>query len=165
MTGLSSVQMRALLIAAGVAVLVAVLGALATDIGPWYRQLRQPPWRPPDWLFGPAWTVIYACAALAAFWAWVDAPTVKQRDGAVALFALNALLNVLWSLLFFRLRRPDWALWEVAALWLSIALLIAFCGQWSIRATLLLLPYLLWVAFAATLNYSIVRLNAPFPGR
>jgi tryptophan-rich sensory protein len=80
----------------------------------------------------------------------------------IGAFALNGLLNVLWSLLFFRLRRPDWALFEVGLLWLSIVLLIALAGRHARRAGWLLLPYLVWVSFAAALNIAIVRLNGPF---
>ena len=80
----------------------------------------------------------------------------------VGLFALNGLLNVLWSLLFFRLQRPDFAIIEVAFLWLSVALLIVVLWLYARRASLLLVPYLLWVSFAAFLNLTVVRLNEPF---
>ncbi|RZJ23596.1 MAG: tryptophan-rich sensory protein, partial [Haliea sp.] len=75
---------------------------------------------------------------------------------------LNGFLNVLWSLLYFRLRRPDWALAEVVLLWLSILLLMAVQWRYSRRASLLLLPYLAWVAFAGLLNWATVRMNGPF---
>ena len=76
--------------------------------------------------------------------------------------AMNGLLNIGWSVLFFRFRRPDWALAEVAALWLSIAVLALVTGRVSAGAGLLNLPYLAWVSVAACLNLRIVRLNAPF---
>jgi tryptophan-rich sensory protein len=75
---------------------------------------------------------------------------------------LNAFLNVSWSLLFFRLRRPDWALAEVGMLWLSILVLLVFLGRVSRTSGWLLVPYLAWVAFAAALNLAVVRLNGPF---
>jgi benzodiazapine receptor len=78
------------------------------------------------------------------------------------LFAINAVLYVLWSFLFFRLRRPDWALAEVVALWLSIVALVVTFADVSAVASWLLVPYLLWVAFAAWLNLAVVRLNRPF---
>lgn len=140
---------------------VAGLGALSTDIGPWYRNLRQPAWKPPDALFGPAWTVIYALAAAAGVRAWNAAPRQSDREWLIALFALNGSLNLLWSLLFFRLQRPDWALVEVGFLWASIVLLMAVLGRYSPPARLLLAPYLAWVSFAATLNYAVVQLNGP----
>jgi tryptophan-rich sensory protein len=148
--------------AAAAALLVAVLGGLATDIGPWYRSLQQPSWKPPDAWFGPAWTLIYACTALAAVVAWRAAPDRVAREWILVVCALNAFLNVLWSLLFFRLQRPDWALWEVGVLWLSIVAMMVVLGRHSRRAWLLLLPYLLWVAYAAAINAAVVRLNAPF---
>jgi translocator protein len=95
---------------------VAVLGALMTELGDWYYGLRQPPWKPPDWLFGPAWTLIFALAAAAGVTAWRAIQPKPLREWLLVLFALNGFLNVLWSLLFFRLQRPDWAQYEVAFL-------------------------------------------------
>jgi tryptophan-rich sensory protein len=141
---------------------VAMLGGLVTELGPWYYGRRQPAWKPPDWLFGPAWTFIFACAALAGILAWEGAPDRAGRRRVIWLFALNAALNVLWSVLFFRLQRPDWALVEVALLWLSIVVLIWVPASYSRAASWLLVPYLAWVTFAALLNFAVVRLNAPF---
>lgn len=151
-------------VAAAAAVAVAVLGAISTDLGDWYYQLRQPAWKPPDWAFGPAWTVIFSLTAVAGVWAWRDAPDRAAREWLLALFALNGFLNVLWSLLYFRLRRPDWALVEVVFLWLSVALLIGVLGRYSRRAAWMLVPYLVWVAYAGALNWATVSLNAPFGG-
>ena len=96
---------KPMLVAAGAAVLVAVLGALMTDLGPWYRDLRQPAWKPPDWAFGPVWTVIFALAAAAGVIGWRHAPSRADRERLLLLFSLNGFLNVLWSLLYFRLHR------------------------------------------------------------
>lgn len=153
---------KAVAAAAGAALAVAVLGGLSTDIGPWYRSLAEPDWKPPDAWFGPAWTLIYACAAVAGVKAWHRAPSRPWREWMLGLFALNAFLNVTWSLLFFRLRRPDWALAEVGLLWLSILVLMLFLRRASPAAGWLLVPYLAWVAFAAALNLAVVRLNGPF---
>ena len=149
-------------VAAGSAILVASVGATMTDIGPWYQGLAKPSWQPPDWLFGPAWTLIFALAALSAATAWRDAPDQASREWMVGLFAINGVLNILWSALFFRLRRPDWALVEVAFLWLSVLALILVLRRYSRVAVWLLSPYLAWVTFAAVLNLAVVRLNAPF---
>lgn len=153
---------RPIFAAALTAILVATLGALITDLGPWYVALRKPVWQPPDWLFGPAWTLIFGLAALAAVLAWRHAQKRRERWRMIGLYALNLSLNVLWSVLFFRLHRPDWALAEVGFLWLSIAALMA--GLWALSRTAsgLLLPYLAWVSFAAFLNWTIVQINAPF---
>ena len=115
-------------------------------------------------LFGPAWTTIYACAATAAVIGWRRATTPGRRQRMVGLFAVNALANVLWSVLFFRLQRPDWALAEVGLLWLSIVVLIVFFWRFSRPSAWLLAPYVLWVSFAAVLNLAVVRLNSPFGG-
>ena len=154
-----------ILTAAVAATAVAMAGALLTELGPWYRNLVKPSWQPPDWLFGPAWTLIFALTATSAVLAWVYAPDAAARRRCVWLFALNGALNVLWSLMFFRLHRPDWALVEVAFLWLSIVALIVAVRRISVAAAWLLAPYLAWVTFAATLNAAIVRLNGPFGGR
>jgi translocator protein len=141
---------------------VAGAGAALTDVGPWYYALRKPTWQPPDWLFGPAWTVILGLAALSGVLAWENARDADSRAEVIGLFAVNGVLHVAWSLLFFRLRRPDWALIEVVPPWLSILVLILALAPLSRTASWALLPYLLWVAFAAVLNLAIVRLNAPF---
>ncbi len=151
-----------MLIAAGAAIFVGTLGGTLTDIGPWYQNLRKPSWQPPDWLFGPAWTIIFALATVSAVYAWRNTKDRAQREWVVGLFALNGFLNVLWSTLFFKLRHPDWALIEVAFLWLSILLPMVVFWRFSRAASLYLLPYLVWVSFAAVLNLAVVRLNAPF---
>jgi len=153
---------KPVLIAAMSAIGIAALGALMTDLGPWYANLRKPSWQPPDWLFGPVWTLIFALCALSGYIAWWEAPNRGGRDGIIGLFALNGFLNVLWSSIFFRVKRPDWALVEVGLLWFSIVLMIVVLMRYSRTASLLLLPYLAWVTFAAVLNWSVVRLNAPF---
>ena len=153
-------HVRAIVTAALAALAVAVTGGLATELGPWYYQLALPSWKPPDWLFGPVWTLIFALAALSGYHSWIASPRRDARIARIlALFAVNALLNIAWSLLFFRAHRPDWALLEVGLLWLSIAALMALSWPRSRRAALLLLPYLAWVSFAAVLNYAVVRLN------
>jgi translocator protein len=155
---------QALLVALLVAATVSGLGSLATDTGPWYGALDKPPWQPPDWVFGPVWTVIYLLIALSAAMAWTLAADRARRVRIVSLFALNAVLNLMWTVLFFALRRPDWALIEIGLLWLSIVALIVVVAPASRTAAWLLAPYLAWVSFAAALNLAIVRLNAPFAG-
>jgi translocator protein len=153
---------KPVLTAAAVAIFIGALGGTLTDTGIWYQSLLKPSWQPPDWLFGPAWTVIFALATVSAVCAWRNADNRGQRESVVGLFALNGFLNVLWSLLFFALRRPDWALIEVAFLWLSILLPIIMFWRFAKSASLYLVPYLLWVSFAAFLNLTVVRLNGPF---
>jgi translocator protein len=149
---------KPLLVGAVVAVIVAVFGAVLTDTGPWYRALKFPAWKPPDWAFGPVWTSIFILCVVAGALAWRDG-TDGQRQLIVVLFAVNAVLNILWSALFFWMRRPELALYEVPLLWLSILALIV--ALWPIHrgASCMLLPYLVWVSTASMLNLSIVRLN------
>jgi tryptophan-rich sensory protein len=141
--------------------LVGGLGGAATDIGPWYFQLQKPSWQPPDWLFGPAWTTIYVLTSIAGVKAWRRANEVQRRYFMGALL-LNLVLNLLWSLIFFTSQRPDIALLEVIPLWLSILLMVLLVRGYSPRSAWLMMPYLCWVAFAAYLNWTIVKLNAPF---
>jgi translocator protein len=140
----------------------AALGGIATDTGRWFRQLDKPSWQPPDWVFGPVWTTIFALGTASAVLAWRAAPGPDAKTLIAFLFALNLGLNILWSALFFKLRRPDWALGEVVLLWLSIVALIV--GLWPISpvAAFLHLPYLAWVSTASFLNLRIVQLNRPF---
>ena len=142
--------------------LVLGCGALLTTVGPWYRELPKPTWTPPEWLFGPAWTVILVLAAWAGVLGWTHAPDAYARGIVILLFVLNIVFHLLWSPLFFNLRRPDWALIEVPFLWLSVLALIVYLSPFSPLAGWLLVPYLLWVAFAAFLNLTIVRMNPPF---
>ena len=153
-----------IVIAAVWGVIVAGAGAFLTELSPWYYALRRPPWQPPDWLFGPAWTVILGLASLSLFLALRHSPDRGGRLLILGLFVLNGVLNVLWSPLFFKLHRPDWALAEVPLLWLSILLPVILLWPVSWIGSLLLLPYLAWVSFAAVLNLTIVRLNRPFSG-
>jgi tryptophan-rich sensory protein len=156
---MNSTAAKPIATAAIAATFVGALGALTTDLGPWYVALRKPSWQPPDWLFGPAWTLIFALAALAGVLYWRSGADRNRRLTVLAGFALNAFLNTLWSLFFFRLKRPDWALGEVGFLWLSILVLIVLLARNSRLAAWSLVPYLLWVTFAAYLNWTIVRMN------
>lgn len=148
--------------AAAWAIVVAGVGGSLTEIGPWYQALKKPFFQPPDWAFGPAWTLIFAFSIAAAATAWRAAPDARSRGWIIALYMVNGVLNVLWSVLFFKLRRPDWALIEVAFLWLSVLAMILVIRRYSARAGTLLVPYLAWVSFAAAINAAAVQLNAPF---
>ena len=106
------------------AVLLGGLGGVLTKIGPWYRNLKKPPWQPPDWLFGPAWTLILGLAAWAAILAWEGAEDDAGRVTVIMLYAVNFICHFLWSPMFFTFRRPDWSLIEVAFLWASV---LALC--------------------------------------
>lgn len=148
-----------ILCAAGAALFLAVAGGLLTPIDGWYQALRKPAWNPPNWAFGPAWTVILTLWAWSAVLAWRAAADDDQRTLVLALFGVNAVLHLLWSPLFFKFRRPDLAAIEVVLLWASIFAMLVLLRPLSVRASWLLVPYFVWVSFAACLNGAIVRLN------
>lgn len=149
-----------IIVAALWATLLAIGGGLLTKIGPWYRELRKPTWQPPDWAFGPAWTLILGMAAVSGVLAWRgsggEGPAVLVYFGVISLF------HLVWSPLFFVFRRPDWALMEIPGLWFALVAAIIGIYPYSAPASGLLIPFCAWVTFAARLNLEIVRLNAPF---
>ena len=154
-----------IIVAAITTVLVLGVGGLMTTIDSWYQNLSKPSWNPPNWVFGPAWTIILGLAAWAGVLAWGNAAMGAEKLRVIGLFGVNIVLHMLWSPLFFNMRRPDWALIEIPFLWVSILALIIGLAPLAPLSTWLLMPYLLWVAFAAFLNFTIVRMNAPFRGR
>jgi|SRR5271165_3570372 len=135
------------------------IGSLLTTpaLSPWYASLRKPCWTPPNWLFGPVWTILFLAMAIAAWLVWRK---VGFTAAPVQLFLLQLLLNVAWSALFFRLRSPGLAFAEIVTLWFAI--LATSIGFWRAvpAASWLLFPYLIWVSYATALNFSIWRLNA-----
>lgn len=146
------------------AILLGGAGGALTKIGPWYRNLKKPDWQPPDWLFGPAWTLILGLAAWAAILAWDGTPDNAGRTTIILLYTVNFVCHFLWSPLFFTLKRPDWSLVEVVFLWGSVLALCIELRPFSVLASWLIVPYLTWVSFAAVLNLYIVRLNGSFGG-
>ncbi len=142
-----------------VALVVELLGGWLTSLGGWYDKLRKPSWQPPGWLFGPAWTLLFILIAISAGLAWTQSPPAA-RPALLVLFGVNAALNVAWSALFFRARRPDLAFVEVIVFWMSIFALILAIWPHAPTAALLLMPYLAWVSFAAFLNWTVARLNS-----
>ena len=155
-------MLKPLLVSGAVAILLGMGGGLLTEVGPWYRGLRKPRLNPPNWLFGPAWTLILALAAWSAAIAWTAAPDAETRVRVIILYGTNALFHFLWSPLFFKMKRPDWALVEVLFLWGSLVAIVTSVASFAPTAALMMVPYLLWVTFAAWLNRAIVQLNRPF---
>jgi tryptophan-rich sensory protein len=137
----------------------AAIGAVASaQAGPFYSELVRPDWAPPASLFGPVWTVLYALMGIAAWLVWRERGFRDARL-ALGLFLVQLALNALWSWLFFGWHLGAWAFADIVVLWvLIVATVIAF---WRIRplAGALLVPYLLWVSFAAFLNHAVWRLN------
>ncbi|MGI9470520.1 MAG: TspO/MBR family protein [Rubripirellula sp.] len=130
----------------------------ATGLESWYSELNKPSWNPPNWLFGPVWSLLYLMMAIAAWCVWRSSRWPEHRM-ALTLFAVQLALNSLWSLLFFGMRQPGWAAMEIVLLWIAIlATLLAFWKHSKV-ASGLLVPYLFWVTFATVLNVTIWRLN------
>ncbi len=138
---------------------IAALGAFASkDAGTFYGALAQPSWAPPAWLFGPVWSLLFVAMAIAAWLVW-RTPPQPARTRALVWFVAQMAANALWSWLFFAWRMGGGAFVEIVLLWLLIAGTLA--AFWCIRrsAGLLLAPYLLWVTFAAVLNWVLWRAN------
>jgi benzodiazapine receptor len=126
--------------------------------GEWYERLAKPWWRPPNWLFPPAWAVLYLTIAVSGWLVWREAGFAGAAL-PLAIYAVQLVLNATWSGVFFGLRRIDLALANLVLLWLSIAATIAAFHPVHAGADWLLVPYLAWVTFAGALNLAILRLN------
>lgn len=125
--------------------------------GPWYIALQKPSWTPPDWLFGPVWTVLYIAIAVAGWSVWRSKAVSVTKP--ILLWLLQVILNGLWTWLFFGLRRPELALIDIIALLITICCFIGTARGPSRVAAWLFIPYALWVGFATALNFAIWRLN------
>ncbi|MDO8585285.1 MAG: TspO/MBR family protein [bacterium] len=158
-----------LIISIVVSELAGVIGALYTTPAiqsGWYAGLIKPAINPPAWVFGPAWTTLYALMGISLFLIWKEHSSILQNVRmfriwkiGVAVFFIQLALNTLWSVIFFRLHLLGGAFIEIIFLWLAILVTIIAFAKISRPAAYLLLPYILWVAFAAYLNYSIWALN------
>jgi len=133
--------------------------ATSTSVDTWYAELAKPAWTPPDWVFGPVWSVLYLMMAVSAWLVW-------RREGLwsaalpLGLFVLQLGLNAAWSVLFFGWRSPGLAMVDLALLWCAIFATALVFWYRSAVAAWLLMPYLAWVSFAGSLNFVIWRLNA-----
>ncbi|MFK7851355.1 MAG: TspO/MBR family protein [Akkermansiaceae bacterium] len=123
--------------------------------GEWYQALDKPDWNPPSWIFGPVWTALYLMMAIAAWLVW-------KRDGwkiPLSLYIIQLILNAAWSPIFFGAHELGWALVEILFLWVAIIATLLSFYRISRPAAWLLVPYLVWVSFAAFLNFTLWRLN------
>jgi benzodiazapine receptor len=139
----------------------AVIGSLFTRqaISDWYVYLNKPSFTPPDWLFGPVWTLLYLLMAVSAFLVWQKGLANPAVKIALALYLLQLILNGLWTPLFFGAELLLAAFCEIVLLWVAIVLTILAFARVSTLAAVLLLPYIGWTSFAAVLNFSIWLLN------
>ncbi|MEN3943104.1 TspO/MBR family protein [Prosthecobacter sp. SYSU 5D2] len=133
------------------------LGAFTLP-GEWYAGLNKPSWNPPSWVFGPAWTLLYTLMAVAAWLVWKQGGWTRQRR-PLTLYFIQLALNAAWTPVFFGAHQMGAALAVIIALWLAI--LLTLINFWRVRLSsgLLLVPYLAWVTFATTLNFTLWRMN------
>jgi len=136
-----------------------LLGSLATapNITGWYASLVKSSFNPPNWIFGPVWTFLFLLMGIALYLVWTNKN--KNKQTAYLFFSLQLVFNIIWSVLFFGLHNPLSAFVEIIFLWILILLNIIYFYKINKTAGWLLLPYILWVSFAAALNFSIWQLN------
>ncbi len=152
-------QIPALIGFIGAAFIAGAIGSWATfpNVRDWFPLLQKPSWNPPGWLFGPVWTTLYVLMGLAIWRAWRAGGPAASR--LVRLYFVQLFFNALWSVLFFGLKQPAWALADILVLWGLLIWLQVGLWRSDRLAGALWVPYVLWVSFATALNAAIVRLN------
>jgi tryptophan-rich sensory protein len=145
----------------GFCFIVAFAGSAVTmpSISAWYSELNKPFFNPPNWIFGPVWTILYILMGIALYLVWNRGLKDKKVGKAVMVFIIQLALNFLWSLFFFGLHLPFIAFLTIIALWIMIFYTIVLFKSRSKTASWLLIPYVVWVSFAMILNLFIVILN------
>ena len=139
--------------------IASAFGAVASiQAKEFYRQLNQPSWAPPSWLFGPVWTLLYTLMAIAVWLVWRNGG-LRQNRAAIVLFLLQLAFNAVWSWLFFAWRLGGLAFADILVLWILVATTVILFWRTSRTGASLLVPYLAWVTFAAVLNVSVWQLN------
>lgn len=141
-----------------------LVGGIATffttsGVNGWYAMANKPSFNPPNWLFAPVWTALYIMMGIALFLVWKSEGDKAIKQTAFILFAVQLLLNFLWSFIFFYAKQPGWAFVDIIAMWIAILLTIIWFTKISITASWLLVPYIFWVTFASLLNFYIWRHN------
>lgn len=143
----------------GLSYLASAIGAVASiNARTFYAEVIRPDWAPPGWLFGPVWITLYTLMGIAAWLVWRQAGFRAARV-ALMLFLVQLVLNAAWSWLFFGWRLGFMAFLDILVLWALIAAMLAAFWQKSRTAAAMIAPYLLWVGFAAVLNYTVWQLN------
>ncbi|MDQ8699284.1 TspO/MBR family protein [Hyphomicrobium sp. LHD-15] len=127
--------------------------------GPWYEALVKPDWTPPNWLFPPVWTVLYVMIALAGWRVWEK----QGFNQALIIWLVSLQLNAAWSVFMFKEHQIGMAAGDISVLWISIVAFIALTWNSNRIASLLFVPYLVWVSYAAALNFAIWQLNPTPP--
>lgn len=128
-------------------------------VAAWYPTLTKPDLSPPNWIFGPVWTILYACMAIAAWLVYEKRNKAREANHLLIVYGAHLVINALWSIAFFGLQNPTLALVVIVVLWLCIAYVAVGFYRVQRTAGILFVPYLAWVSFATYLNLSIVLLN------
>jgi len=138
------------------------IGAVFTSsaIPTWYDSLKKPPFSPPNWIFGPVWTILYTLMGISAYFVWRQGINDSQVKTALIIFGVQLFLNALWSPIFFGFRALFAGLIVIIIMWIAILLTILAFLKISTVAAVLLIPYILWVSFATILNFSLWILNS-----
>lgn len=141
--------------------LAGILGSVftVTAIQSWYVTLNKPFFSPPNWVFGPVWTLLYFCMGISLYLLWQQGAKKKHVRSALQVFFAQLFVNFLWSPVFFGLRSPELGILVISILWMLIVVTLKRVYRVSIVAFVLLIPYFLWVSFASVLNISIAILN------
>jgi translocator protein len=154
-----AIQVLKLVVALGICFVPAAIGSFFPP-GAWYEALNKPVYHPPNWVFGPVWTVLYAMQGVALYLVWRQGLARRSVRVAAVVFLVQLGLNALWTPVFFGAQSIGGALAVIVVLWLAILLTLERFRRVSVAAALLLVPYLLWVSFAAVLNIHLWALNA-----
>lgn len=141
--------------------LAGLVGSVFTfsSIESWYNYLNQPSFRPPNWLFGPVWTILYTFMGISLYWIWIKGTKKKEVRQAIKLFFIHLALNSSWSVIFFGIHNIYLALVTVVVLWIFIVVVMVKFYKIDKKASFILIPYLAWVSFATVLNYNIWLMN------
>jgi translocator protein len=140
--------------------IVGSISGIATsgNITTWHATLNKPVFNPPNYLFGPVWTVLYLLMGISLFMIW-RSPSGDARNYALAIFSIQLVLNFAWSFIFFHFKQTGWAFVEIILIWISVLAMIIIFYRINRTAAFLQVPYLLWVSFASVLNGAIWWLN------
>ncbi|MBW2990130.1 tryptophan-rich sensory protein [Candidatus Woesearchaeota archaeon] len=141
--------------------LAGIIGSFftASSVSTWYVGLAKPSFNPPNWVFAPVWTALFILMGISLYFIWEKGFKAKGVKTGLLLFSVQLILNILWSILFFGLQNPLIAFIEIVVLWIAILFTILKFYKVSRTAAYLLIPYILWVTFAAVLNLAIFILN------
>jgi len=150
-----------LILSIGICQIAGFIGSIFTtpQIPTWYASLKKPIFNPPNWIFGPVWITLFVLMGISLFLVWRQGTAASHVRTGLTLFAVQLALNVLWSVAFFGLKSPLGGLVIIVTLWIAILATIIQFYRVSEIASMLLIPYILWVSFAAILNFMLFRLN------